>query len=229
MSSHGHWCRDRNFWTTCKYCKAQVFFYSCTHGSAVFFDDVGGNWPTHRCDGRGTRRTLQNDPSGRVAWGSLRGVQINGQPDNHGLLAGLRRKESPDEVVARVKRSVYQARETMAMAPVGHAANPLVGVVTYISQIDVLEKHSIAPQSVGAAQIVRQLGTLNVTQLTVLVDDLDKDPAAIDKMSYTVWCPVSIDSLNSLEPGSVVSMTIEAENLWAIGEHWLVSSLEELH
>ena len=48
-------------------------------------------------------------------------------------------------------------------------------------------------------------------------------------MSYTVWCPVSIDSLNSLEPGSVVSMTIEAEKLWAIGKHWLVSSLEELY
>ena len=181
MSSHGPWCRDRSFWTTCKYCKAQVFFYSCTHGSAVFFDDIGGYWPVHRCKGSNTGSTLRQGLSGRIAWDSLRGVRINRQSENHGLLSGLRREREPTEVVRRVRLNKNISRETEAMHPVGYADNPIVGVVTHISQIDVLEKHNIAPQSVGAAQIARQLGTLNVTQLTVLVDDLDKDPAAIDK------------------------------------------------
>ncbi len=229
MSSHGPWCRDRSFWTTCRLCKAQVFFYSCTHGSAVFFDDVGGEWPVHRCAGSRKRSTLRQGPSGRVAWDSLKGVRIGVQPDNHGLLSGLRRKKNPDEVVGRVKRSAYQTRETMSMEPVGHADNPVVGVVTHISQINVPERHHLSTQSVGAAQLAKQLGTLEVTQLTVLVDDLDRDPAAIDKMSYTVWCPEPDDLMGTLEHGSIVSMTIEVEDLWAIGKRWVVRSLEELH
>lgn len=47
---HGRDCNTKTFRTTCKYCKQEVFFFSCTCGSRVFFDDLGDPWPFHRCE-----------------------------------------------------------------------------------------------------------------------------------------------------------------------------------
>ena len=35
--------------TRCKYCQKRVFYFSCDHGSKVFFDKLGHPWPVHRC------------------------------------------------------------------------------------------------------------------------------------------------------------------------------------
>ena len=34
---------------TCKYCGQQVFFFTCDHGSMVFFDELGAPWKIHAC------------------------------------------------------------------------------------------------------------------------------------------------------------------------------------
>lgn len=49
-TTHGPWCNTRTYPTTCRQCKASVYFFSCTHGSRVFFDNLGGSWPIHRCN-----------------------------------------------------------------------------------------------------------------------------------------------------------------------------------
>ena len=47
--SHGYWCNARTFPTVCKYCGADVFFFSCDCGSKLFFELLGQPWPLHRC------------------------------------------------------------------------------------------------------------------------------------------------------------------------------------
>jgi hypothetical protein len=49
MSVHGVWCSARTFPMRCRYCSADVFYFSCNCGSKVFFDDLGGDWPIHDC------------------------------------------------------------------------------------------------------------------------------------------------------------------------------------
>ena len=46
---HGSWCRLNAYWTDCPDCGQEVFYWSCTHGSKVFFDELGGDWPQHEC------------------------------------------------------------------------------------------------------------------------------------------------------------------------------------
>ena len=36
---------------TCKFCGKRVFYHTNEYGSKVFFDELGGNWPIHECNG----------------------------------------------------------------------------------------------------------------------------------------------------------------------------------
>lgn len=47
--SHGSHCNARTYPTQCKYCHKRVFFFSCDHGSKVFFDELGAPWKQHAC------------------------------------------------------------------------------------------------------------------------------------------------------------------------------------
>ena len=47
--AHGFHCNARTFPMICKYCGRQVFFFSCDHGSKVFFDELGAPWKVHTC------------------------------------------------------------------------------------------------------------------------------------------------------------------------------------
>ena len=35
----------------CRYCGQKVFYHTNEYGSKVFFDELGGSWPIHECDG----------------------------------------------------------------------------------------------------------------------------------------------------------------------------------
>lgn len=47
----------------CPVCGAEVFFYSNSYGSRVYFDDLGPPWPKHPC----TDTSLPRSPSANVA------------------------------------------------------------------------------------------------------------------------------------------------------------------
>jgi len=36
---------------TCKFCGKKVFYHTNEYGSKVFFDELGGSWPIHECNG----------------------------------------------------------------------------------------------------------------------------------------------------------------------------------
>ena len=37
--------------TTCRFCGKKVFYHTNDYGSRVFFDELGGTWPIHDCNG----------------------------------------------------------------------------------------------------------------------------------------------------------------------------------
>lgn len=49
ISTHGNWCGARTYPTRCRYCGHKVFYFECNCGSKVFFSELGGSWPEHRC------------------------------------------------------------------------------------------------------------------------------------------------------------------------------------
>ena len=48
VPTHGPWCATTAWPTNCPQCGLRVFFFRCTCGSAVFFEQLGHPWPTHR-------------------------------------------------------------------------------------------------------------------------------------------------------------------------------------
>ena len=48
IPTHGPWCATRTWPTDCSICGQQVFYFSCSCGSGVFFDHLGRPWPIHR-------------------------------------------------------------------------------------------------------------------------------------------------------------------------------------
>ena len=112
----------------------------------------------------------------------------------------------------------------MPIDPFDGLKENILGVVSDIHQLSLGRKFGIGPGTLGAKLIEEELGSMNVTQFTVLVDEIDVDPDAIDRMSYTVWC--SGGAVQSLDSGSVVSAAVEASNILGIGLRWIAKSLE---
>lgn len=51
---------------TCPVCGASVFYYQNSHGSRVFFDDLGPLWPKHRCTDRQLNASTIQSSTGLV-------------------------------------------------------------------------------------------------------------------------------------------------------------------
>lgn len=49
LAIHGEWCGARTYPTRCRYCGGKTFYFECRCGSKVFFAELGGDWPEHRC------------------------------------------------------------------------------------------------------------------------------------------------------------------------------------
>ncbi len=89
-----------------------------------------------------------------------------------------------DEVVRRVRSMETVTRETMPINPFDGLKENILGVVSDIHRLSLDKKFGIGPSTLAAKLIEEKLGSMNVTQLTVLVDEIDVDPDAIDRMSY---------------------------------------------
>jgi hypothetical protein len=46
---HGHHCSNGVWKTKCPECGERVYYWSCSHGSKVFFDSLGPDWLKHDC------------------------------------------------------------------------------------------------------------------------------------------------------------------------------------
>ena len=62
VPTHRAGCDTRLWPTTCPDCGKTVFFFSCTCGSRVFFDEPGFPWPRHgdRCVAYAFRSYIQS-------------------------------------------------------------------------------------------------------------------------------------------------------------------------
>ncbi len=132
-----------------------------------------------------------------------------------------------DEGIVRAVRGVDPAlRETMRMDPIGDLQEKIIGAVRDIHHTSLVHRFAIEADTVGAATVEKQVGSLNVTQITIMVDEIDIDPDAIDFMSYTVWC--SRRSSRRLSKETIVAATIVPKDFFKIGRRWIVEFMETL-
>lgn len=228
-ATHGHWCNTRTHPTQCQSCKSRVFFFQCDHESRVFFDHLGPPWPIHDCflrrirgrDGVGPPR-----PSGKRAWNTLVDVFESKEPEDSGLLTGMKRYPAGIDV-ASISRKPSQGddqspAQTVAIDPIGNnQAEYLSGIVHDVSHISLLEKLNIGPDTLGARIIAQTFPELEVVQITVLVNDSE------DMLSYTAWFRPT-DAATSLSKGHFVSAAFRAEDIPIAGRRWIGEDPERI-
>ena len=229
---HPYDCKERAYPTTCNICGQLVIYWECYHGSKVFFDpNYAGQ---HACGYRTDKGRADPSPprrSGKEYWETLIGVTESIEPKNYGLIHGMVRypKEVADYLERRRKGvSEAQQRDTVAMHPyAGSREDNLIGEIAGIIDVYLPERFDFSESSVLAATLVNIFPGFEVKQLTILVDDFLNDPAAVDLMSYTVWCPAGM-ILNDVERGQSVEATFSAKDMLIVETRWVAESIELL-
>lgn len=226
-------CNSQAFPTSCKYCKASIYFFRCDHDSKVFFDDLRPPWPLHSCyyGGAGGRATSGGPQiKGPSYWRALPGISIirDGRRRT-GLLPRLRKgTDSIDpEFARRVREAQNPNRETMRIEPLGSKAVEVIGVVHEKAQPNLAKRYKLDRNSLGYSELVRQIGEADPTQFTVVVDELAADPAAIDFLSYTFLFPKKKSS-KEFRKGAVIQVELQPVDVMGVGRFWKATKMEML-
>ena len=224
MFGHPYDCTSRKFPLDCRYCGQRVVYWECWHGSKVFFDPPDRG--EHNCSAMSGASSKPSPPrtSGKTALTSLSGVSSGVQPGDYGLMPGMKRVEGGGLAAFRrswTRMPKSSERETVRMEPYGDNPETLVGEVSDVFEIDFAARFDMPPDSIGARMLGDVFPGLRVAQITILVDDFLNDPDAVDKMSYTAWCPAGIvpTGLAKISP---------REFMGDVGRRWVVERMEEL-
>ena len=231
MYGHPYDCATKSYPTNCGYCRRRVVYWECVHGSKVFFEppDRGA----HICPARAGAppNPSQPRPSGKTALTNLAGVSTSVQPDDYGMMPG--KKRVAGGFLADLKRSWARMpkaseRETVRMDPLGDESETLVGEVSDVIAIDLTARFGISPNSIGATILGETFPGLRVTQITILVDDFLNDLDAVDKMSYTAWCPAGVAPDGLAKRAFVAAEVSPRGFMGEIGRRWVAESVDEL-
>ena len=228
---HPYDCAVKSYPTNCGCCKRQVVYWECWHGSKVFFDPPDRG--EHDCSERSgaPRKPSPPRPSGKTALANLADVSSSVQPDDYDLMPGMERAKG--DFLANLKRSWARMpkaseRETVRVDPLGEKSETLVGEVSEAFEIDLTARFGIPRNSIGATILGKTFPGLRVTQITILVDDFLNDADAVDKMSYTAWCPADVAPSGIAKRAFVAAKIAPREFMGEIGRRWVAESVEEL-
>ena len=230
MFGHPYDCAIRKYPANCQYCGRFLIYWECAHGSKVFFEPPNGGDHKNRCPAMlaPSGGATPPKPDGRTARGTLESVSFGVQPDDYGVMHGMKRV-GPG--VAELRRSLEEmpeqsGRDTVAMQPYGGESETIAGEVSDMFEIDLAARFGIKSNSIGAIALGKTFHGLRAAQITILVDDFLNDPDAVDKMSYTAWCP-SGEVPRGLAKRAFAIAEISPREFPTIGRRWLVERIEE--
>lgn len=214
---HGLDCRTLTFPTKCSNCGDEVFFFSCTCGSRVFFDELGWPWPEHDCALSGSDRLwAQGRPRTKLTGGGV-DVEIS-----DGVTA-IRREERRDrswnidpEVAAAAKREA-RSRERNSIESVPPGADwtvEITGIVRELDRrVDVYRRLRL-PKTALSGGFLGDLGSGRWGRMTVHV-------LKSVTYSYTAWVPGSLVLPGRLEIGATVSAVLRRVDVAGKAREWV--------
>ena len=93
------------------------------------------------------------------------------------------------------------------MDPLGSIPVEITGMVQDRVTPNLARRLGVQEGTIGYELLRKEIGSGNLVQLTVVVDDLGQDPAAIDFQSYTVICK-SRSVNHRIVPGTIVHLKL---------------------
>lgn len=208
---HGAWCNSRTYPTRCRYCGEDVFFFSCSCGSKVFFDSLGPPWPLHDCLERKRAEFGTENVERAMAIGMM--------------LPGIKRTVRIEKTYSdKVTQSRPRQPQIMRMDAYANAGTQEQGVVReYKPEVDLFKKFSIEIGTIGAASL-RSLGTGKFAQITIHTGGI----AGEDNPSFTFFASHKILQRKSIVTGDLIQCNLRGVEVLGNGVIWVCDKIEML-
>ena len=217
---HGKWCGTRTWPTSCSSCSAEVFYFSCNHGSKVFFDDLGPPWPIHDCHeswARGLKRFT--DDNGDTVVELKPGITVTRS------LA----KPASFEVQQSVVSEALRKKKTRAPDPIvpvepeREMAESHIGLLREMRpHVDPVKAFRVPDTAMGRASL-GSIGKQRMGRITVHVPYPDEDDYV---ESFTSWVPARILQDPRVKRGVTVALDLKRIHIVGRGYTWYCDSLK---
>lgn len=211
-ATHGWWCNSRTYPTRCKYCGERVFFFSCSCGSKVFFQELGWPWPEHRCiqylTAQYGREFIER---GMAIMMMTPGVDIGRKVD----------RNYTDKVKQQL--AVSREPEVVRCDPYdGCQDTEAEGIVReLIPRVDVFKRFDISENSVIGAALFGPLAKDEYAQVTVHTGAL----AGEDNWSFTFFVSRKLLDQKRIVKGDFVTCKLRAFTVHGRGTVWVCDDL----
>lgn len=212
VPNHGAGCTSHTHPTSCRYCGDKVYYFQCSCGSKLLFDELGNPWPRHMC------LAMLSDVLGKDVLAQAMTEQIN-RP-------GIPRSAPMRDVEEAARCVVERAKRDIARwSPVEGTEVSGVGILR-----EVVERPNIAKRlgidrdlDMSGPVVRAMIGFMGapVVQVTVVLGDIAEGGAS----SVTGF--VSVDEYRSaaVGVGEVVYVRAEGAVLPIGGLEWRVLDL----
>jgi hypothetical protein len=116
----------------------------------------------------------------------------------------------------------------MRIEPHGPKSVEIIGVVRERSHPNLARRHGLERGTIGFRLLAAAIGDADPVQLTVQVDEMPEDEAAIDYLSYTFLSPRQHTERDISKDAVIRARLFPVETL-GIGRWWLAKEIERLY
>jgi hypothetical protein len=218
---HGEWCGTRTWPTHCSVCGGEVFFFTCEHGSKVFFDELGHPWTIHDCETSWTRnlnRTISGDGEMVVELRpGIFAIRSSDGPDSFAIEQSVVSK-------ARAIKKEQKQDPIVAINPERALSESHIGTLRKLRHsVDPVKVYKVKATSMGRAML-GPIGAQDVGRITVHVPYPSDDQIE----SFTTWIPTKLLGAQRIMNGVTVAFDLETVNVPGYGYTWFCERLEVL-
>ena len=201
VPNHGPECYTRMFQTICRDCDRPVWYFSCNHGSKVFFDSRNHPWPAHKdsCPGYQIRINLENGMSSR---------QLRQFVEEEASVSG---REIPVRVARLLDELDPPSRQRPTIITVAPTAviNTVIGHIVSINEKINVYKLFKLEQSPMSAGLIGKLSTMQLSELRIreYADENNRS------REFIVYVSHESISLHGLRQNIHVNVTLSIHNV----------------
>lgn len=222
---HGEWCGTKTYPTTCRTCSADVFYFSCGHGSKVFFDELGAPWRIHDCEeareeawARGLKRfTDANGDTVVELKPRIRVIKSLDKPASFGI-------EQDVIASARTAKRKKAQYPIVPIEPERELSESHEGILREVRpSADPMKAFSL-PDTVPGRASLGSIGKQPVGKITVHVPYPTEDYTE----SFTSWIPAKLLQDRRVKRG--VTVAVKFKSILIVGRDytWFCDSFEVL-
>ena len=217
---HGEWCGAKTYPTSCPTCTASVFYFSCGHGSRVFFDELGSPWPIHDCEESWARNLKRyTDENGDTVVELKPGITVTrsfARPGSFKVDQSVLSKALPS-------KKVKAPDPIVPIEPARNLSESHVGVLREIRpSVDPVRAFGVADTAVGRA-LLGSIGKQEMGKITVHVPYPEED---FYTESFTSWIPARVLRDRRIKRGAKVALKLESVHIVGHGHAWFCGSLK---